>query len=122
MMIRKIVAIFIAVAGTVLPCLLAGAMVGVFFIPSFWYWTLGIAVLALCYIILDRVHLRLYIGALKGLSTWSLLKYGYAAPELRPTMSAAEYEWYMNWIIYSTPFRLFRDRRRRKDSSAFHHW
>ena len=58
MMIRKIVAIFIAVAGTVLPCLLAGAMVGVFFIPSFWYWTLGIAVLALCYIILDRVHLR----------------------------------------------------------------
>ncbi|WP_173201742.1 hypothetical protein [Geobacter sp. SVR] len=121
-MARKFEAIVISAVGTVLPSILVGAIVGLFFMSSFWYWTLGIAVLALCYIILDRVHLRLYIGSLKGLSTWQLLKYGYAAPELRPTMSAAEYEWYMNWIIYSTPFRLFRDRRRRNDSSSFHHW
>lgn len=122
MMARKFHAIVISAAGTVLPCLLAGALVGCFFTSSFWYWTLGIAALALIYIILDRVPLRLYIGALNGFSLWPLLKYGYAAPELRPTMSAAEYEWYMNWIIYSTPFRLFRDRRRKKDSSNFHHW
>ena len=119
---RVIRAVVVAVLGTFTPALLSGAVVGVFFPQSFWYWTLGIAVLALFYIILDRVPLRLYIGALNGFSLWPLLKYGYAAPELRPTMSAAEYEWYMNWIIYSTPFRLFRDRRRKKDSSTFHHW
>lgn len=119
---RKFQAIVISAAGTFLPCLLAGALVGCFFSSSFWYWTFGIAALALVYIILDRVPLRLYIGVLNGFSLWPLLKYGYAAPELRPTMSAAEYEWYMNWIIYSTPFRLFRDRRRKKDSSTFHHW
>jgi hypothetical protein len=122
MLARKLQAIVISATGTILPCLLAGALVGCFFRSSFWYWTLGIAALALVYIILDRVPLRLYIGALNGFPLWPLLKYGYAAPELRPTMSAAEYEWYMNWIIYSTPFRLFRDRRRRKDSSSFHHW
>lgn len=121
-MARKFQAIVISAVGTVLPGLLAGALVGCFFTSSFWYWTLGIAALALVYIILDRVPLRLYIGALNGFSLWALLKYGYAAPELRPTMSAAEYEWYMNWVIYSTPFRLFRDRRRKKDSSTFHHW
>lgn len=122
MLARKFQAIVISAVGTVLPGLLAGALVGCFFTSSFWYWTLGIAALALVYIILDRVPLRLYIGALNGFSLWPLLKYGYAAPELRPTMSAAEYEWYMNWVIYSTPFRLFRDRRRKKDSSTFHHW
>ena len=122
MLARKFAAVVISAAGTVLPCLIAGALVGCFFTPSFWYWTFGIATLALVYVILDRVPLRLYIGALNGFSLWPLLKYGYAAPELRPTMSAAEYEWYMNWVIYSTPFRLFRDRRRKKDSSTFHHW
>jgi hypothetical protein len=121
-MVIKFRAFVIASIGTIIPCLLAGSIVGLFFISSFWYWMLGIAFLALGYMLLDRVHLRLYIGSLKGLSIWPLLKYGYTAPELRPTMSAAEYEWYMNWIIYSTPFRLFRDRRRRKDPSSFHHW
>ena len=111
-----------ALLGSIIPALLSGAVVGVFFPHSFWYWTLGIAALAGVYIILDRVPLRLYLGVLRGFPLWPLLKYGYAAPELRPTMSAAEYEWYMNWIIYNTPFRLFRDRRRKKDSSSFHHW
>lgn len=119
---NNIKAIVVATIGSIIPALSSGAMVGAFFPNSFWYWTLGIAVLALFYICLDRVPLRLYIGILNEFSFWPLLKYGYAAPKLRPTMSAAEYEWYMNWIIYSTPFRLFRDRRRRKDSSSFHHW
>lgn len=122
MQARKFEAIVIATLGTILPCLLAGALVGCFFPSSFWFWTPGIAALALLYIILDRVPLRLYIGASKGFSLLPLLKYGYAAPELRPTMSAAEYEWYMNWVIYNTPYRLFRERRRKKDSSTFHHW
>lgn len=120
--VRIIKAVVVAVLGTFAPALLSGAVVGIFFPQSFWYWTLGIAALALIYIILDRVPLRLYIGALNGFSLWPLLKYGYAAPELRPTMSASEYEWYMNWVIYNTPFRLFRDRRRKKDSSTFNHW
>lgn len=122
MLERKFAAVAISAVGTALPCLIAGALVGCFFMSSFWYWTLGVAVLALVYIILDRVPLRLYIGALNGFPLRALLEYAYAAPELRPTMSAAEYEWYMNWVIYSTPFRLFRDRRRKKDSSTFHHW
>ncbi len=118
----KIYAIITSFFWTVLPCLLAGSLVGVFFIKSFWYCVLGISTLAFLWCLLDRVHLRLYRGCLGGMSLWPLLKYGYTAPVMRPAMSAAEYEWYMNWVIFGIPLRIFRDPRRKKDPSKFHHW
>jgi hypothetical protein len=121
-MARKIIAFVISVFWTVLPCVLAGSLVGFFFIKSFWYYALGISILTLPWCLLDRVHQRLYRGHLNGLSLWPLLKFGYTATVLRPAMSAAEYEWYMNWVIFGIPLRIFRDPRRRKDHSKFHHW
>jgi len=39
-MARKFEAILISAVGTALPCLIAGAIVGLCFISSFWYWML----------------------------------------------------------------------------------
>ncbi|MDA8430584.1 MAG: hypothetical protein M0T70_15125 [Geobacteraceae bacterium] len=83
-MARKIEAIVISAVGTVIPCLFAGAIVGLFFISSFWYWMLGIAFLAFFYVCLDRVPVRLFAGTTKGLSVWQLLKYGYTSTDKRP--------------------------------------
>ncbi|SNB45441.1 hypothetical protein SAMN06269301_0854 [Geobacter sp. DSM 9736] len=121
-MTRKIYAFITSAFWTVLPCFLAGGVVGLFFIKSFWYWAIGIASLAFIWCLLDRVHLRLYRGCLDRSGMWHMLKYGYAKPVLRPAMSAAEYEWYMNWVVFGVPLRIFRDRRRKKDPSTFHHW
>ncbi|MDD5105902.1 MAG: hypothetical protein PHC49_09830 [Desulfuromonadaceae bacterium] len=93
----KLRAFVVSVVGTVLPCFVAGAIVGIFFRSSFWYWTLGIAVLALFYVCLDRIPVRLFAGSMQGLSFWSLLKYGFASTEKRPVISAEmvneENEW-----------------------------
>ena len=93
----KMRAIIISAVGTVIPCIIAGAIVGIFFRSSFWYWTLGIAVLALFYVCLDRIPVRLFAGSMRGLSFWSLLKYGFASTEKRPVISAEmvneENEW-----------------------------
>lgn len=90
-------AFIISVVGTGLPCLMMGGIVGLCFRASFWYWTLGIAVLALFYVCLDRVPVRLFAGSMRGLSLWSLLKYGFASTEKRPVISAEmvneENEW-----------------------------
>ncbi|MDD2854666.1 MAG: hypothetical protein HGB32_01165 [Geobacteraceae bacterium] len=84
---QKFRAFIISASGTALPCLIAGAIVGIFFRSSFWYWTLGIAVLALFYVCLDRIPVRLFAGSMRGLSLWSLLKYGFASTEKRPVIS-----------------------------------
>lgn len=83
----KLRAFVVSVFGTVFPCLLAGTIVGVFFRSSFWYWMLGIAALALFYVCLDRIPVRLFVGSTRGLSLWSLLKYGFASTEKRPLIS-----------------------------------
>jgi hypothetical protein len=85
---RKFRAFVIAALGTVLPCLFAGAIVGLFFLTSFWYWTLGIAPLAFFYVCLDRIPVRLFAGTIQGLSVWPLLKYGYASTDKRPVYCA----------------------------------
>jgi hypothetical protein len=83
-MIRKINAIIISIAGTVLPCFFAGAFVGSFFVSSFWFWALGITGLSLFYVCLDRIPVRLFAGALQGFPVWQLLKYGYTSTDKRP--------------------------------------
>lgn len=101
MMTRKFEAIVIAAVGTVLPCLIAGALVGCFFTSSFWYWTAGIAVLALFYVCLDRIPVRLFVGAMRGLSLWPLLKYGYASTDKRTAYHCAEDDW-RYWFLYNS--------------------
>ncbi len=84
MLARKVEAIVIATLGSILPCLLAGAIVGGFFTSSFWYWVCGISGLAFFYVCLDRIPVRLFAGALQNLKIWELLKYGYASTDKRP--------------------------------------
>lgn len=100
-MIRKLVAIIIAAIGTFLPCLLAGAIVGMFFRSSFWYWALGIATLALFYVCLDRIPVRLFVGVMKGLPLGGLLRYGYASTDKRPVPTDYEIEDRERFNIYS---------------------
>lgn len=94
---HKIKAFAVSATLSILPCILAGGIVGLFFISSFWYWTIGITVLSFFYVCLDRVPVRLFAGSMRGLSIWSLLKYGFASTEKRPVISAEmaneENEW-----------------------------
>ena len=83
----KFKAFIISAFWTILPCILAGGMVGAFFVASFWYWAIGITVLSFFYVGLDRVPVRLFGGAMRGLSLWTLLKYGYASTEKRPIIT-----------------------------------
>ena len=84
---RKFKAFVISAFWTVLPCILAGGIVGAFFVAAFWYWAIGITVLSFFYVCLDRVPARLYGGALSKLPLGRLLKYGYTSTEKRPILS-----------------------------------
>lgn len=97
----KIRAIVISVVGTGLPCLMVGGIVGLFFIASFWYWTIGITVLALFYTCLDRIPVRLFAGVMIGLPLGGLLRYGYASTDKRPVPTDYEIEDRQRFNIYS---------------------
>lgn len=101
MLARKFEAIVIATLGTALPCFLSGAIVGMFFRSSFWYWTLGIATLAFFYACLDRIPVRLFVGVMKGLTLGGLLRYGYASTDKRPVPTEYEIEDRERFNIYS---------------------
>ena len=94
-------AFIISAVGTVLPSLLAGIIVGLCFRASFWYWTIGIAILALFYVCLDRVPVRLFVGSMRGLSLGGLLKYGYTSIDKRPVPTDEEVEDRQRFNIYS---------------------
>lgn len=98
---RKIRAFVISAIGTVFPCFIAGTIVGLFFISSFWYWLVGIAVLAFFYVCLDRVPIRLFAGTMRGLSLWPLLKYGFASTDKRPMVTDYEIEDRNHFNTYS---------------------
>jgi hypothetical protein len=101
MMVKKLQAIAISVVGTALPCLLAGAIVGMYFRSSFWYWALGIAVLAFIYACLDRIPVRFFAGTMRRLPLGELLKYGYASTDKRPVLTDDEIEDRRHFNIYS---------------------
>lgn len=97
----KLRAFVISAFGTGFPCILAGTIVGLFFRASFWYWALGIAVLALFYACLDRIPVRLFAGVMKGMPLVRLLKYGYASTDKRPVPTDDEVEDRQHFNIYS---------------------
>jgi len=68
MLARKFEAIVVATFGTILPCLLAGALVGFVFRSNFWTWTLGLAAISFPWMLMNRVHIRFYRGVLNGKS------------------------------------------------------
>ncbi|ABK97876.1 hypothetical protein Ppro_0241 [Pelobacter propionicus DSM 2379] len=105
MMTRKIAAIVIAVAGTVLPCLLAGAMVGIVFRSNFWIWTLGLAAISFPWMLMNRVHTRFYRGALIGKSLSKNIKYAYTSTEYYPKTSLFSNSWWnWYWVFFRRHF------------------
>lgn len=84
---QKIKAFALSIFWSVLPCFLAGGIVGAIFLSAFWYCLIGIAVLALFYCCLDRIPVRLFAGTMRGLALWPLLKYGYASTDKKPLIS-----------------------------------
>lgn len=97
-MTRKFIAVVVSIFWTVLPCFLAGSLVGIFFIKSFWYWTIGITLLAFPCCLLNRVHLRLYHGYLLGKSLLSLVKYGYTSTDHYPKYQFCLTRW--GWFYW----------------------
>jgi len=95
-MTRKIAPLVIAVAGTVLPCLLAGTLVGVVFRSNFWIWTLGLAAISFPWMLMNRVHTRFYRGILSGKSLIENIKYAYTSTEYYPRTSLFGSSWW-NW-------------------------
>lgn len=87
---RKIAAIFIAVAGTVLPCLLAGAMVGLFIPSIFWGCVAYISAFALFFMMFDRVPVRLYHGTLNHMRISQLIQYGFTSTDRWPILTISD--------------------------------
>jgi hypothetical protein len=97
-MTRKICASIISVLFTVLPCFLVGSLVGAFLIKSFWYWAIGITLLAIPCCLLNRVHVRLYHGYLVGGSLLSLVTYGYTSTDHYPKYQFCLTRW--GWFYW----------------------
>lgn len=96
MLARKFEAIVVATLGTTLPCLLAGALVGIVFRSNFWIWTLGLAAISFPWMLMNRVHIRFYRGALSGKSLIENIKYAYTSTEYYPRTSLFGSSWW-NW-------------------------
>ena len=100
-MVRKFEAIVISAVGTVLPCFFAGAIVGLFFLSSFWYWTIGIAVISFPWLLMNRVHVRLYNGSLQGKLFIENLNFGYTSTEYyprHPLFGGGWWSWYWGFF------------------------
>ena len=99
---KNIIPLFVAVTGTIFPCFLAGAIVGAFYFSTFWYWMIGISVISLPWLLLNRVHVRLYHGSINGKSFLDNLKYGYSSTDYYPRHSLFGTSW---WSWYWSFFR-----------------
>lgn len=97
----KLRAFTISAVGTGLPCILAGTIVGLFFTATFWYWTIGIAGLTFFYACLDRIPVRFFTGAMKGLPLGGLFWYGYASTDKRSSYYCPEDDW-RYWFLYNS--------------------
>lgn len=86
-MTRKIYAFIVSVLFTVLPCFLAGSLVGFFFPMIFWGCVGYIFAFTLFFMIFDRVPVRLYKGSLKDMRILPLLIYGFTSTDHWPNVT-----------------------------------
>jgi hypothetical protein len=93
----KFPAVLVAIIVTLLTSAVAGLLVGLCFLGTFWYWAIGIAVISLPYILMDRVQVRLYHGYVKGKPFWTLIKYAYSSTDYRPCYVPW---WYWRWYYW----------------------
>jgi hypothetical protein len=94
----QIPAVLVAIFVTLLTSAVAGLLVGLCFLGTFWYWAIGIACISLPYILLDRVQMRLYHGYVKGKPIRDLLTYAFTSTDYRPCYPVWGYwRWYYWW-------------------------
>jgi hypothetical protein len=93
----KFPAVLVAIFVTLLTSAIAGLLVGLCFLGTFWYWAIGIACISLPYILMDRVQVRLYHGYVKGKPFWTLIKYAYSSTDYRPCYVPW---WYWRWYYW----------------------
>ena len=90
MLARKFEAIVIATLGTILPCLLAGATIGLLVPHIFWGCVAYLSVFALFFVVFDRVPVRFYHGFLNNMGILPLLKYAYTSTDRWPTFTVSD--------------------------------
>ena len=93
----KLPAFLVATVVPLLTSAIAGLLVGLCFLGTFWYWAIGIAVISLPYILMDRVQVRLYHGYVKGKPFWKLLTYAFTSTDYRPCYPIW---WYWRWYYW----------------------
>jgi len=98
---QKYKACVISIFWTILPCALAGGIIGTIFLSAFWYCLIGITVLSFFYCCLDHIPTRLFAGTMRGLSFWPLLKYGYASTDKRSSNYNSDEDW-RYWFLYNS--------------------
>ena len=98
---QKFKAFVISALWTVLPCIIAGGIVGFLFISVFWYGTISIAIVTFFYVCQDCIPVRLFAGTMKGLSLWPLLKYGYTSTDKRPVNCCCNDWWLWRHWFYN---------------------
>lgn len=87
---RKIYAFITSAFWTILPCFLAGSVVGLFFPKIFWACVGYIVAFSAFFMLFDRVPVRLYAGSLKRLKLLPLLKYGYTSTDNWPSLTMSD--------------------------------
>ena len=56
----KLPAVLVAIIVTLLTSAVAGLLVGLCFLGTFWYWAIGIAVISLPYILMRPLNIEFY--------------------------------------------------------------
>ena len=93
----KLPAVAVALFVTLLTSAVAGLLVGLCFLGTFWYWAIGIASISLPYILMDRVQVRLYHVYIKGKPFWTLITYAFSSTDYRPCYAPW---WYWRWYYW----------------------
>ena len=87
---KKFKAFTISAFWTVLPCILAGGIVGIFMPAIIWVCVGYISMFTLFFVIFDRVPVRLYCGSLNNMKILPLLKYGFTSTDHWPIFTISD--------------------------------
>lgn len=90
MLARKLEAIVVAMLGSILPCLLAGATTGLLVPHIFLGCAAYVSAFALFFVVFDRVPVRFYHGFLKNMGMLPLMKYAYTSTNRWPTFTISD--------------------------------
>ena len=101
--LRTVIAAFYAIIWTVVPCLIAGVMVGAFFRNVFWWCVAIVGGAALFFAVGQNTQARLYVASLKRQKFLAALKYGWFHHDFCP-----DYSWAPDYFTMRYRLKMFR--------------